>query len=192
MNRVNLSVAAAALACLTGCMHPPPAASRPGEWPRVIPTVDGAVYIPSELWRSSYDNIGYAPARRAGDTVFLSGMIVGRAEGEGSDVAAFKEQARRTFRNLGVVLEAAGLGFENVAMINTFHVWDTPHFSGSRDDQINALAEVKGEFMREPHPAWTAVGTTGLLSDAGIVEIQLIAHAPPRGAQPSRPGDPRQ
>jgi hypothetical protein len=31
--------------------------------------------------------------------------------------------------------------------------------------------------MKPPYPAWTAVGTTGLLSDGGIVEIQLIAHA---------------
>lgn len=30
----------------------------------------------------------------------------------------------------------------------------------------------------QPYPAWTAVGTTGLLSDGGIVEIQLIARVP--------------
>jgi hypothetical protein len=29
--------------------------------------------------------------------------------------------------------------------------------------------------MKAPYPAWTAVGTTGLLSDSGIVEVQLIA-----------------
>jgi hypothetical protein len=35
-----------------------------------------------------------------------------------------------------------------------------------------------GEFIKPPYPACTAVGTTGLLSDGGIVEVQLIARAP--------------
>jgi enamine deaminase RidA (YjgF/YER057c/UK114 family) len=30
--------------------------------------------------------------------------------------------------------------------------------------------------MPPPHPAWTAVGTTGLALDTGVVEIQAIAH----------------
>jgi hypothetical protein len=37
---------------------------------------------------------------------------------------------------------------------------------------------VKDEFMPAPHPAWTAVGTTGLLLETGVVEIQMIAHLP--------------
>ena len=55
--------------------------------------------------------------------------------------------------------------------------------AGTREDHINALIEVKNEFMKPPHPAWTAVGTTGLLEPTGLVEIQLIAHIPPTGAQ---------
>jgi enamine deaminase RidA (YjgF/YER057c/UK114 family) len=39
---------------------------------------------------------------------------------------------------------------------------------------------VKDEFMPAPHPAWTAVGTTGLLAEDGVVEIQMIAYAPRR------------
>ncbi len=30
--------------------------------------------------------------------------------------------------------------------------------------------------MKEPYSAWTAIGTTGLVPDNGIVEIQVIAH----------------
>jgi enamine deaminase RidA (YjgF/YER057c/UK114 family) len=29
-----------------------------------------------------------------------------------------------------------------------------------------------------PHPAWAAVGTTGLLAPNGAVEIQMIAYVP--------------
>jgi enamine deaminase RidA (YjgF/YER057c/UK114 family) len=170
-----------AAACTTA---PAPVAVTPeGVFPRVIPTVDGAVYIPSKGHQGAYDSIGYAPARRAGDTVYISGVIVGRAPDDGNDVAAFKTQARRAFDHLAHVLETAGLGWENVTMINSFHVWDSPHFAGTREEHINALVEVKNEFMKPPHPAWTAVGTTGLLEPTGLVEIQLIAHVPPAGGK---------
>ena len=122
----------------------------------------------------------FAAARRSGDVLYLSGVIVGPAAGEGTDVEAFKEQTRRAFRSLEATLGAAGASFADVAMINSFHVFDTPHFAGSRDDHFAALSAVKDEFMPPPHPGWTAVGTTALLWDRGIVEIQMIAHAPQR------------
>jgi len=178
------AIAFATFLC-SACVTQPAAdvATSAGVFPRVIPTVDGAVYIPSQGHQGAYDSIGYAPARRAGDTVYISGVIVGRAPDEGNDVAAFKAQARRAFDHLAHVLESAGLGFENVTIINSFHVWDSPHFAGTREEHINALIEVKNEFMKPPHPAWTAVGTTGLLEPTGLVEIQLIAHVPPTGGK---------
>lgn len=60
----------------------------------------------------------------------------------------------------------------------SFHVWQGPNFAGTRDDQSKAFEQVKEEFLHGPKPAWTALGTTSLLPDAGIVEIQLIAQTP--------------
>jgi enamine deaminase RidA (YjgF/YER057c/UK114 family) len=144
-----------------------------------IPVSGGEVILATEADQKTYERMHFAAARRCGDTIYISGVIVGRASGEGNDVAAFKDQVRRAFRRIGQTLEAAGVGFADVAMINSFHVFDTPHFAGSRDEHFAALAAVKDEFMPPPHPAWTAVGTTALLLDSGIVEIQMIAHAPP-------------
>ena len=48
-------------------------------------------------------------------------------------------------------------------------------FAFLEKEQFDAFESVIGEFMQAPYPAWTAVGTTGLLSDGGIVEVQLIA-----------------
>lgn len=45
--------------------------------------------------------------------------------------------------------------------------------------QLEAFLEVKREFMSPPHPAWTAVGTSSLIREGGVVEIQMIAYAPP-------------
>jgi enamine deaminase RidA (YjgF/YER057c/UK114 family) len=68
-------------------------------------------------------------------------------------------------------------------MINSFHVWNGPDFTGSKDAQFEAFNQVKEEFMHGPHPAWTAVGSTGLLGTGGIVEVQIIAHAPSPSAR---------
>jgi len=103
-----------------------------------------------------------------------------RGEGEGSDLAAFEAQVRRTLTSLNRTLEAAGASMDDVAMINSFHVWEGPDFAGSRNEQIEVIARVWREFADGPRPAWSAVGTTGLLGTGGIVEIQLIAHAPSR------------
>jgi enamine deaminase RidA (YjgF/YER057c/UK114 family) len=102
-------------------------------------------------------------------------VIVHRAPGEGNDVAAFKLQTRRALERLRGNLDAAGSDFQHVVMINSFHVWQGPDFAGSRDEQFQAFEDVIGEFMKAPYPAWTAVGTTGLLGRGGIVEVQLIA-----------------
>ncbi len=144
-------------------------------WPLKLPAPGGEVVLPDEGAKKSHDEYRFAAARRVGDMVYLSGVIVYRGAGEGNDVAAFKLQVRRALERLRRNLEAAGSDFQHVAMINSFHVWQGPNFDGTRDQQFGAFEEVIGEFMKAPYPAWTAVGTTGLLGDGGIVEVQLIA-----------------
>lgn len=145
------------------------------KYPVRLPAPGGEVVLPDQGAKKAHDEWRYAAARRVGDMIYVSGVIVNRNAGEGNDVAAFKVQARRALERLRVILEAAGTDFQHVAMINSFHVWQGPNFAGSRDEQFGAFEAVIGEFMKAPYPAWTAVGTTGLLSDGGIVEVQLIA-----------------
>lgn len=153
-----------------------PAAAQ--EYPKKIPAPGGHALIPVAPMQRAYDGYKFAPARRVGDFLYISGVIAGPMKGEGRDAEAFKAQVRRSFGWLKETLEADGLTFADVAMINTFHVWKGPGFTGTRDEQFAAFSAVKDEFMPAPHPAWTAVGTTGLLSDDGVVEIQMIAYAP--------------
>ena len=148
------------------------------DYPRRLPTPGGEVSIPGPGGQRAHDEVGYAPARRVGDLIFVSGAIVGRAPDEGTDVAAFEAQVRRTLTYLNRTLVAAGADFDDVAMINSFHVWDGPNFTGTKDQQVEVIARVWREFSDGPRPAWTAVGTTGLLGETGIVEIQLTAYAP--------------
>jgi enamine deaminase RidA (YjgF/YER057c/UK114 family) len=143
-----------------------------------IPTRSGEVILPNAIDKQSYDEYGFAAVRRAGDFVFISGVVAGRRTDEGTDVAAFKEQVRRAFRRIEGYLKSAGLDFDDVVMINSFHVWQGPNFSGTRAEQFEAFEGVKEEFMHGPKPAWTAVGTTSLIPEAGIVEVQMIAQVP--------------
>jgi len=147
-------------------------------YPRKIPAAGGEVIIPTERHQKSYDEIKYAPARRVGDTLYVSGVIVGRAKDEGTDPESFKKQVRRAFTALDTILKASGASFDDVVMINSFHVWEGPDQPAPRREQIAMINAVKSEFIKGPNPAWTAVGTTGLLAPGGIVEIQLIAHVP--------------
>lgn len=159
----------------------PPASPAPAPAaPIHIAAPGGEVILPTENDRRAYEHGGYAAVRRSGDLLFLSGVVVYRRPEEGTDVAAFKEEVRRAFRRIQASLAAAGASFDDVVMINSFHVWDGPDFVGSRQDQFMAFEAVKEEFMHGPHPAWTAVGSTGLLGQGGIVEVQMIAHVPER------------
>jgi enamine deaminase RidA (YjgF/YER057c/UK114 family) len=159
-----------------------PADTPSAAYPRKIPAPGGHVLIPNERAQRSYDELKYAPARRVGDVLYISGVVAGPLGEEGRDAAALTLQLRRAFRRIQDMLNAEGLTFADVALINSFHVWHGPAFTGQRAEQFKLMSAVKDEFMGAPHAAWTAVGTDGLLAADAVVEIQVIAHAP-RGRQ---------
>lgn len=141
-----------------------------------LPVPGGEVILPTAGSKAAHDAFRFGSARRAGDTLYLSGVIIGRRPDEGRDVADFKQQVRRGFDRMRISLEAGCATFADVAKVTSFHVWASPDFTGSRDEQFAAFSEVLGEYIAAPYPAWTAVGTTGLLGDGGIVEVEMIAH----------------
>jgi len=136
--------------------------------------------IPSEAARQqAYDGpFHFAPALRAGDYVFVSGVVAGAWQGEVLDREGFAQAVRQAFQVIGTTLEAAGAGFDGVAHMRTFHVFDSGLTSISKVEQFEVIAEVKNEFVPEPFSAWTGIGTTALLPDRGIVEIEVVVYAP--------------
>lgn len=148
------------------------------QWPVVIPAPNGAVILASQAEKDDYDEFRYAAVRRVDNMLYISGVVIGRRENEGTDVAAFKTQVRRGFERLEASLTASGAGFGDVVMVNSFHVWDSPNFTGTRDQHWDSFYEVAGEYIKAPYPAWTAIGTTGLLPPRGLVEVQMVARVP--------------
>jgi enamine deaminase RidA (YjgF/YER057c/UK114 family) len=168
----------ASLAVMGLCVISAGASAAETKWPVVIPAPNGEVILASEGEKRAYDEYRYSAARRVDNMLYLSGVVIGRRENEGKDVAAFKQQVRRAFERIKATLQASGADFSNVVMVNSFHVWQGPNFEGTRDQQFDAFYEVAGDYFKAPYPAWTAVGTTGLLADGGVIEVQLVARLP--------------
>lgn len=107
----------------------------------------------------------YSHAVWAGKRLYLSGQTpVDQATGElvQGDVAA---QAEQCFRNLFSVLDAAGLGPDNVVKVNVY-LTDMGDFA--------AMNEVYARQFAQPYPARTTVAVAALPRGARI-EIEMIA-----------------
>ena len=153
-----------------------PASAQPGV--RVIPAPGGEVVVADERGATSYDRYHYAPVRRAGDYLHVSGVVIARAEHGPYTPETFRTAARAGFDRIKALLASAGLSFADVVKITSFHDWSATEFAGDRLAQFEAFGAVKDEFVAPPYPAWTAVGTSGLINPRGIVEVEVIAYAP--------------
>jgi 2-iminobutanoate/2-iminopropanoate deaminase len=110
----------------------------------------------------------YSPAIRVGNLLFVSGQIpIDPATGTlvGGDITV---QTDRVMRNLGALLEAAGLGFEHVVRTTVF-LADIGEFA--------AMNDCYAKFVGDPPPARSTVQVARLPRDAKV-EIDAIAMIP--------------
>jgi 2-iminobutanoate/2-iminopropanoate deaminase len=111
----------------------------------------------------------FTDAVRAGDLLFVSGIVAVDGDGRlvgGGDVV---EQARQVFRNMGEVLAAAGCGFADVVKVTVFltDIGDRP--------RINPLRE---EVFGDTRPASTLVEVPRLAVEGAKVEVECVAVVP--------------
>lgn len=107
----------------------------------------------------------YSQGVWAGDLFFSAGQIgldpqTGRLVEGGVEA-----ETRRVLRNLSSVLEAAGLGLEDVVKTTVF-LADLGEF--------DAMNRVYGAFFDEPYPARSTVQVAGLPRDVRV-EIEAVA-----------------
>jgi enamine deaminase RidA (YjgF/YER057c/UK114 family) len=116
-----------------------------------------------------YDLHQYSPAIRAGEFLFVSGQVGSRADGSPEPI--FADQVRRAFANLKAVLAAAGLSFDDVVDVTSFHT--------DPEKQFATVMAIRAEEIGEaPYPAWTAIGVNWL---AGFdFELKAVARVPAR------------
>ena len=115
---------------------------------------------------------GYADAVITGDTVYLSGVVAGLRPGETDLKLAYE----RAFQRLGKILQRAGVGWDDVVDITSFHTDLTT--------QMPAIVAVKNKYVRSPPPAWTAIEVARLIPNTGLTEIKIVAKLPAGARKP--------
>lgn len=121
--------------------------------------------------RRMQEEIGWADAVVSNGVVHVSGVPAYLAPGETDTEKAYV----RAFEKLGKTLQRAGVSWDDVVSMTTYHT--------DVNAQIETFAKVKARYIKGPPPAWSAIGTNGLLQPGGLVEIALIAHVPPTAAR---------
>ena len=120
--------------------------------------------------RKFQEEWGYSDAVVAGDTIYLSGIVVGQRQGEGMEAAY-----DRTYRQIGAILARAGASWDDVVDITSFHTDVTA--------QMPAIVAAHKKYVKAPYPAWTAIDVDRLIPERGITEIKIVAKRP---APPAR------
>ena len=108
----------------------------------------------------------YTDAVRAGDLLFVSGVVPVDADGKlvgGDDVV---EQARQVFRNMAEMLAAAGASFADVVKVTVF-LTDV-------DDRA-AINPVRQDVFGETRPASTLVEISRLAIPGAKIEVEAVA-----------------
>ena len=111
----------------------------------------------------------FTDAVRAGELLFVSGIVAVDADGRlvgGEDVVA---QTRQVFRNMGDVLAAAGCGFSDVVKVTVFltDIDDRP-----------LINPVRQEVFGASRPASTLVEVPRLAVEGAKVEVECVALVP--------------
>ncbi len=122
----------------------------------------------NERGREFQEKWGFNDAIVTGDTIYLSGIVVGTAPGE----TDMKLGYERVYKRIGETLKRAGASWDDVVDMTSFHT--------DVEGQIEQMAAVHKRFVTAPYPAWTAIGVARILG-GGITEIKVTAKRP-RGA----------
>jgi len=137
----------------------PPAHAGAREDAQVLMAPDAAERKFQQEW-------GYADAVVSGDLVTLSGVVAGVRPGETDLKAGYT----RAFERLGAILQRAGVSWDDVVDITSFHTDLTT--------QMPAIVAVKNQYVKPPFPTWTAIQVARLIPDNGITEIKIVARKP--------------
>lgn len=126
--------------------------------------MDKKSIVPKDL-EAYYTHWHFSPAIISGGFAFFSGCT--GTDADGTNSSSPEEQIRQAFRKIELSLTKAGLTFDDVVEMTSYHV-------GLRD-QLSDFRRVKDEFIGEPYPAWTAIGISELAVEGALVEIRIIA-----------------
>ncbi len=115
-----------------------------------------------------YDRWHFSQAVRSGNLLLCSGQI--GTDASGGVPAEFLDEAHNAWAAVGRVLEAAGLDASAIVEFTSYHVGLQP--------TLPAFMKARDAFLREPWPAWTAIGVSELAVPGARLEIRVTARFP--------------
>ncbi len=107
----------------------------------------------------------YSQAIIEGDTLYASGQIPLDPQTGEIVKGGIEAQTERVMKNVGAVLESAGLGFDDVVKTTVF-LTDLKDF--------DAVNKIYGKYFNPPHPARSCVQVAALPKDA-MIEAEVVA-----------------
>jgi reactive intermediate/imine deaminase len=101
--------------------------------------------------------------------IYASGQIANDPEGWLVGPGDLRAQTRQVFENLRAILEANGATFADVVKIGTYL---------TTLEDLDAMREVRKEYLTTEPPASTAVQVVALLLPDAMIEVDLVAVMP--------------
>ncbi|WP_316810914.1 RidA family protein [Pedobacter heparinus] len=106
----------------------------------------------------------FSPGLKCGDFVFISGQA--SVDSSGNIVKdTFAAECRRSFENLRLILQAAGLGFEDVVQVRNYV---------GKEEYLAEFNAIYKEFFNDPYPARTTL--IGCLGELLKFEVDVVAY----------------
>ena len=109
---------------------------------------------------------GYAHAIKVGNTVYIAGQAAIDQNNNVVGIGDFATQAHQTFKNLKMVLGAAGANVKDL-------VESTAYFRNIKD--LSTYVEVRREYLGDHLVAGTAVEIMNLALPEMLIEVEAIA-----------------
>ena len=126
--------------------------------------------VPANL-KERTEQMQFAPAVRAGDMVFCSGVIAALQEGEAASDEAYFRGADEAFAEIDMILREAGGIMADVVDITGYHVDFEKH--------MGPMFQAKAKWMPGPFfSCYTLIGITSLFNSLGFVELNARAYIP--------------
>jgi 2-iminobutanoate/2-iminopropanoate deaminase len=120
---------------------------------------------PAELSQGSYSHV--AAISGGSRTLYISGQVAMDASGQVVG-KSFAEQCEQVLRNLGFALASGGAQFHHIVKMNTY----VRDLTG---DKVKTLRAIRQRHFGNHQPASTLVGTTALVHEELMLEIEAIA-----------------
>ena len=117
--------------------------------------------------QKTYEAMHFAPAVKHNGLIMCSGVI-GMVDGKIPEKA--EDEFRAAWQGIKHTLNAAGAELTDILDFTSYHI--------GMKDHIRAFVSVKDEFLSDPYPAWSAIGTTELAMPNARVEIRVTARQP--------------